>query len=183
MSRTEDSMKRLLVSAALATAIHGCGDDVQGETRSDTDLIRESDASVAPAIEVTNVGEACSHEQPCGGSAAECLTRSSTTTTYVGGYCTASCTTSLECGPGGVCPVAEAERANPAYDLVESWPRKCFKSCTPGPTSGCRADYHCISLAEAYRRPNAPAPMQQPICVPSGGSPELGVDAGGSATH
>jgi len=172
-------MERMLVVAALALAAQGCEGEGDETERSAAPIAGE-DASLHSA-KLANVGAACSREQPCQGSEVECLTRSSTSSIYAGGYCTAACSHDAECGPSGLCPVSEAERLEPTYDFANSWPRKCFRGCTPGPSSGCRGSYRCLSLAEAYARPDAPTPMHQPVCIPliATSTPTLnGMDAG-----
>ena len=175
-------MKHRFVSAAFAMALCACAETAP-ETSSESDAVEPeiADAAVALAIEIANVGAACSDAQTCNGIRPECMTRSSTASVYAGGYCTAACVSDVQCGAGGICPVAEAERDQPRYDFINTWPRKCFRSCTPGPSSGCRPEYRCASLADVYHRPNAPAAMHRPICIPlanSGDGDSARSDAG-----
>lgn len=157
-------MKRLLVSIALAVA---CA-DATDETLAQATPAASEDAAMPLAIEVVGVGTSCDKDRPCQGSAAQCMTRSSTLSLYPEGYCTAECATDAECGEAGVCPVGEAERANPSYEFLDAWPRKCFRSCTPDASAPCRTGYRCVSLAEAYNRSGAPAPMHRNVCIPAG---------------
>lgn len=165
-------MKRTLVVAVVALAVGACADeDAATETREGVRAAQPDAPPVSPRV--TNVGAACERKHGCQGEEPECMTRSSTYAIYGGGYCTASCASDLQCGPGGLCPVGEAEQLAPDYDFTISWPRRCFRSCTPGPESGCRSGYRCLSLAHAYQRPSAPAPMQRPVCIPGDAHPDL----------
>lgn len=155
-------MKRTLVLTVVALAISACGDEYASAERHEA-RAAEPDAA-APLV--TNVGAACEGEDGCQGAEPKCMKRSSTYALYAGGYCTAACASDLECGPGGQCPVGEAEQLASDYDFTISWPRRCFHSCTPGSESDCRTGYRCLSLAHAYQRPSAPAPMQRPVCIP-----------------
>lgn len=180
-------MRRLLVASALIAALCGC-DDASDETRMETGAIVHDDAATPlPTIQVSNVGAACGEGLACSGATAECLERSSTATVYPGGYCTATCASDAECGADGVCPIAEAERLEPRYDFIANWPRKCFRRCALEAQSGCRPDYRCRSLAEAYWRPSAPAPMRVPVCIPMPAGGDAGapssLDAGDHAKH
>lgn len=181
-------MRRLLVASTLIAALCGCGDGSE-ETNVETEAILNEDAATPLAmVQVSNVGAACHEDLACSGATATCLTRSSTATIYPGGYCTATCASDAECGPDGVCPIGEAERLEPRYDFIASWPRKCFRRCALDAESGCRPDYRCRSLAEAYLRPGAPAPMHVPVCIPKPVNADSGVEAsvdagGGFAKH
>lgn len=180
--RTKEPSRRLGVRIGFALALAGlwtgCGDD---DVRGTTDPVGEPNlrpdaAVVLPRLKVTNAGEPCAASEGCNGELPQCLTTSPAGTTYPGGYCTADCKNSTECGPGAECPVADAETLEPDYPFTSTWARKCFKSCTLGKNE-CRIGYECESLADAYRARDAPAPMHRTVCVPRGG-PLFGVDAG-----
>jgi hypothetical protein len=170
-------MSKLLCLLVLAHALLGCGEDpVEGETEPIAEPSGALDASALPRIKVTNAGEPCAGDQGCFGDLSQCLEESAAGTTYPGGYCTADCERSEECGPGAACPIGEAEAAEPKYAFTSTWARKCFKVCIPGSNDGCRPGYECESLADAYRAIDAPEPMRQTVCIPHGRS--LGLDAG-----
>ncbi|HEX5657907.1 MAG TPA: hypothetical protein VFX59_11965, partial [Polyangiales bacterium] len=152
------SARALLVCALLV----GC--DEEGSAGQETS---EPDAGPTE-LRVTNVGTSCSLlNRSCTGSDAQCLEISYSGAFYPGGYCTADCEQSEQCGPSGVCPVGEAERIAGDYKFRSTWARKCFKTCSPGVSGSCRAGYACRSLAEVYEADDAPAPMHSPVCVPS----------------
>jgi hypothetical protein len=136
------------------------------------------DAGASALLErVSNVGTPCSLlSHSCRGAAAQCLEISYSGAFYAGGYCTADCKSSAECGPGGECPVGDAESLEPDYDFRSTWARKCFKSCQPGALDSCRAGYACMSLADAYAANDAPAPLHRNVCIPR--LPGFGGDAG-----
>lgn len=176
----------LLVSMSLACGLWAACDDVLEPAPPDAAL-RFQDASVA-SIRVSNVGVACSLLKPsCEGTDAECLEISYSGAFYPGGYCTADCSQSEECGDQGVCPVGDAQRVASDYRFRSTWARKCFRTCSPGTPGACRVGYACVSLAEVYLADDAPAPMHTPVCVPSwptfsredGGTP---ADAGAART-
>jgi len=153
--------------AALCTcaALAACGDE-EGEPKVEEQ--RVPDAGPVEA-KISNAGTACSLlNRSCEGSAPQCLEVSYSGAFYTGGYCTADCKASAECGLDAVCPVGEAERVAPDYDFRSTWARKCFKTCIPNPIHNpCRAGYACRSLADSYAANDAPTPMQTPVCLPS----------------
>ncbi len=167
---------RALATLAIALVL-SCGDDgVQRAMDPVDEPSLPPDAAVLPSIKVSNAGAACTASQGCQGELPECLITSPAGTFYPGGYCTADCKSSMECGPGAACPVGDAELADPDYPFTSTWARKCFKSCTLGKNE-CRLGYQCESLADAYRAPDAPAAMHDTVCVPQS-VPVFGFDAG-----
>lgn len=154
-------------------ALAACDDDLES-------AIEEASASDAAVqkIRVSNAGVSCSLlNRSCQGSAPQCLEVSYSGAYYPGGYCTADCRQSADCGLDAVCPVGEADRLTPGYPFRSTWARKCFKTCVPNPTENpCRPGYACVSLAEAYLAQDAPAPMHTPVCLPRWPSPSW--DAG-----
>jgi hypothetical protein len=171
MSSIPPWLAALCTCAALAAA---CGDDV--ETK-----IEQARAPDAGPVEtkISNAGIACSLlNRSCEGSAAQCLEVSYSGAFYPGGYCTADCKQSAECGLDAVCPVGEAERVAADYAFRSTWARKCFKTCVPNATKDpCRPGYACRSLAESYAVADAPTPMHTPVCLPSWSS-SVARDAG-----
>jgi hypothetical protein len=167
-------MTTMITFAALAA----CDDDVEPV---EEQQMRLPDAAATP-IKVSNAGTACSLlTWSCRGTAAQCLEISYSGAFYPGGYCTADCRRSAECGLDAVCPVSEAQLESPEYPFRSTWARKCFKTCTPADASSCRAGYACMSLAEVYLADDAPTPMQTPVCVPRW--PTFSGDAGNAAQH
>jgi hypothetical protein len=155
-------------------ALLGACDDEPGPL--EHEQMRVPDAGPV-AIKVTNAGAGCSLlNRNCEGDAAQCLEISYSGAYYPGGYCTADCKLSEECGPNAACPVGEAERVSRDYRFRSTWARKCFRTCTPGVASTCRSGYACMSLAEVYVADDAPPPMHAPVCVPRW--PTFGWDAG-----
>jgi hypothetical protein len=171
-------MKRSLALLMIIVASSACTDSEAApnaisqsratEGDSGAVVVVSSDAGATElGVRVSNAGDPCellSHD--CQGSAAQCLEISLSGAFYAGGYCTADCKQSAECGPNAECPVAEAARVAPNYEFRSTWARKCFKSCTPGNAAECRSGYECTSLADAYETPDAPAPMHRTVCLP-----------------
>lgn len=157
-------MRPVLVLVACLGFVTACADD--GEPG---DMPVEEVDGGSFSIRVTNVGVECSMENACQGMASTCMLVSSTNTRYPGGYCTAVCEASAQCGPGAVCPVGESLLQDPNFAVKEIWPKSCFRRCTKDvPETGCRAGYVCRSLTEAYGLTpgNTPPAMQEAVCIP-----------------
>lgn len=174
-----------LAACLLVGGAAGCSDDgdplseaqSRGVESNSTEVIGGLDAGpVAPTVKVTNVGATCLTALDCHGPSAQCLEISLSGAFYAGGYCTAECKSSVECGPGAECPVGESELINATYPFRSTWARKCFKSCSPGDPNACRLGFTCKSLADAYEASDAPAPLHNTVCIPH--LPTLSWDAG-----
>jgi len=172
-------MKRSLASLMIVMASTACTDSEAVPAVSQQSRATEDDSSVVVVVvsndagpselnvKVANAGDPCEPlGRACQGSAPQCLEISLSGAFYSGGYCTADCKQSAECGANAECPVAEAALIAPNYEFRSTWARKCFKSCTPGNVGQCRSGYACTSLADAYGTPNAPAPMHRTVCLP-----------------
>ena len=185
-ARPEAGRTRLaLAFFSLLTCVSACANDDdapnaaqnRGVESNSTEVIRNLDAGpFVPTIKVTDVGAACVTPFDCRGPAAQCLEISLSGAYYAGGYCTAECKSSVECGPGAECPVGESELLAPTYSFLSTWARKCFKSCSPTEANACRFGYTCKSLADAYQASDAPAPLHHTVCIPH--LPTLIWDAG-----
>jgi len=157
-------MRPALVLVACLGSLGACADD------SESPLLPPDGADAGSfSIRVTNVGVECSAENSCQGAASTCMLVSSTNTQYPAGYCTATCESSVQCGPGAVCPVGESLAQDPNFAVKEIWPKICFRRCDANaPVSGCRTGYVCRSLAAAYLLSpgNTPPAMHEPVCIP-----------------
>lgn len=150
---------------AALVALGACGEP-NDDLQMNVDMGEPLDDGGLKALEPLRVGTACGGASECG-AGGECLHVSSTSTTYPGGYCTASCERSTDCGAGAECPVNEAVAIDPTFKPFTWWPRNCFQSCTPGPSAGCRTGYECRSLAKSYGvEAKAPEPMKRTVCLP-----------------
>jgi hypothetical protein len=218
-------MKRLLTLLALASlsaAAGACGDDSgddgdddKGTPKNDASVTNDAGGKPAPRpVQITNVGAECTATTDCQGPGAlECLSEldlAGNATELPGGYCTAECEYSSECGEKGGCPVAEIiEGAGAllnvipnAAELIKGFiPSNCIETCT-GPDSGVasqgtcsRSDHLCQSFtaglggggaggggALAGIIGNSPA-LKKSYCFPPVDVGDAGVrnDAGASA--
>jgi hypothetical protein len=145
----------LLALAGLGATAAACGD------KGDDDLeVAKSDASTrAPSadgavrgaqIDAKSLGAACERVSECrGGGELACLTRFPDGSRLPGGYCTAKCNASSDCGPGGGCPtgdfVAAPSLKDYAAEITGMLPQVCYQACVR--TSDCaREGYVCRSL-------------------------------------
>ncbi|HEX5660121.1 MAG TPA: hypothetical protein VFX59_23155 [Polyangiales bacterium] len=166
-------MKRLLTLLALAglsAAAGACGDDSgddgddKGEVK--TDAAVKADAKVIRPTQIDNLAATCEANGDCKGvGAVECLTEFGSemfggTQELEGGYCTAACNDTLECGANGACPVADLV-SNPQIATILNLfggtealsgiiPQNCIATCTVGDAGGqgtcARADHLCRKL-------------------------------------
>ncbi|MDB4989527.1 MAG: hypothetical protein JWN04_4705 [Myxococcaceae bacterium] len=184
-ARTGTGRARRVMGVLWAVLLGACADSseapaVAQNRGSEPDAGASASPDASAQVKVSNVGDPCSLLLPaCRGDRAECLEISLSGAFYTGGYCTADCRSSAECGPGAECPVAESELLDPDYDFRSTWARKCFKSCVPEQPNACRFGYACMSLADAYDAPDAPAPLHHNVCIPR--APTFSWDAGSSA--
>ncbi|MDB4971750.1 MAG: hypothetical protein JWN48_91 [Myxococcaceae bacterium] len=161
-------MKKLLILAALAGFGAGaCGDDSgdKPSTPSTTSDAGSKDAAVArpQQIETGKVGLACTTntaKADCGnGPGTTCVTtqgQGDMSLTFPGGYCSATCEATSECGAGAACPVADiiaklpaafAGVVTPATLTGLGLPSNCLQKCAAA--TECRSGYSCASLASA----------------------------------
>jgi len=121
--------------------------EIQGEPEAVDDISIEDIAEEDDAL-TGIVGDPCHSVDEClgvPGETRECVTGfESYNMEFPGGYCSASCTSSAECGDGADC-----------IDLV--FVQYCFKLCTH--SSQCRA-------AEGYLCSTIPDIQDSPCCVP-----------------
>ncbi len=104
------------------------------------------------------VGDPCAGIEECGGVSSParlCNTDMLGYLLFPGGYCSADCTTSEDCGAGAVC-----------VDLF-GLGRFCMKSCTA--LADCR-------VAEAYECSSIPGAHEGLVCMPPGSCPGRGYD-------
>ena len=213
-------MKRLLTLLAVAgltTAAVACGDD-SGDKPTPTPpapdagidagapnpVVDTGTAVVVRPVQVMNPGAACTAATAataCTGAAATCnenIMVGMQSVKLEGGYCSAQCNTSAECGAGGGCPAVEIMEALPPELLAFAGgqegliPSSCLDKCDKA-ADGCRTGYECKSIAEllpqmirgltAFLPGNA---LKQPYCLPpinialpDAGAPPLGPVDGG----
>ncbi len=104
------------------------------------------------------VGDGCVSDEDCGGvpsTSSYCMTDIGGYIPFPGGYCSASCTTNDECGPGGFC----------LNVYIMSF---CLKECDDG--SDCRE-------GEGYECAEPPYIGGGPYCIPVFDIPEGPMDA------
>ncbi len=105
--------------------------DIEGPDAPD---VRDADAAI-PGV----VGDPCNHSAQCGGVPGEgrfCMTTLLGYCSYPGGYCSASCTSSAECGAGAEC-----------IDLVDlGW--FCMKRCSTSAQCRTSESYQCQSVPD-----------------------------------
>lgn len=104
-------------------------------------------------VRVHNVGAACGASQRCEGGMSMCLPRLAAGLELPGGYCSAICELSSDCGARGHCVRAEAEEAlaqGPGAAFVPSFPQSCLQTCSD--TSDCRSaeGYECVSVLALF---------------------------------
>jgi len=166
-------MKRLLMLLTLSGFAMACGDDDEdkpgpvdagGDAKVDTGTI---DGSVT--AKVTNVGAACTTATQCTGTAATCATVTPLGQPFTGGYCSATCATSAECGAEGACPLGELITLAPTNPLLAGMSGQCWEKCTTaGQVSNCRTGYACTTLGTVVGM-SLPIPqLSLPICLPVG---------------
>ncbi|MFT3928530.1 MAG: hypothetical protein QM778_38730 [Myxococcales bacterium] len=103
------------------------------------------------------LGAACDpeHASSCGGDDNKCLTELAVLDTRVefrGGYCSAGCDTSAECGADGACPVGEtrAELAGtPMAALFDTLPSNCLRACESAAECRTEEGYDCKPMTAA----------------------------------
>jgi len=161
-------MKRLLILLALAgvTTAAACGDDRDSKTPPVKPAPDPGQTPPAPLdaggpaarpAQVLNPGAACDPKSTtdCMGPGAKCETEimvgmGMQSTALPGGYCSAQCAASAECGAGGGCPSAEITALlPPAFAGVAAGflPSYCLDKCD-AKASDCRTGYQCKSLSE-----------------------------------
>lgn len=94
------------------------------------------------------VGNACTSDGDCGGTANTCAAKLGDLDA-TGGYCTQSCAIDGDCGEGGRCING--------INVVTINSGRCYRSC--GPDAPCRAEYECRSPSGADLSPG--------VCVPT----------------
>jgi hypothetical protein len=166
-------MKRLLILLTLSGFAMACGDDdgddspgpvdAGGDAKADTGTL---DSSVGG--KVTNVGAACTQGSQCTGMAATCATVTPIGQAFPGGYCSATCSTSAECGAEGACPLGELISLAPDNPLLTGLAGQCWDKCTTaGQVSNCRTGYTCTTLGMVVGM-NLPVPqLSLPVCLPA----------------
>lgn len=171
-------MNRLLILLALAgMGAAACGDDSDDDAPdSDAGAATATDAAAAARadaaaredaatairpqqIDSAKVGVACtaaSAKSDCTGVGATCLT-TSMLGDYPGGYCSASCQASAECGENGGCPVGDllasvGSLLGGASSLITSFlpadASSCLKKCSA--PSDCRTGYTCSNITSLF---------------------------------
>jgi hypothetical protein len=178
------AMRRVIITLGCGLLL-ACGDD-EGDARTHGDAgdaarpLPGLDAAT-PGAAVTNVGAACEDDDACQGAAAECARTTSGNVTFGGGYCSASCLRSDECGPEGECPLGELILNYPGSPALGGLTRgQCWAKCSqPGAQASCRPGYVCTTeLPVAGGAFNFDPP--RPVCLPirsDAGAPDAG-DAG-----
>lgn len=165
-------MKRLLILLALTGAATGlaCGkddgdDDSAGDDDDDdapnqdasttprNDAGTRNDSGSAPAtVKIENVGAACKEDKDCKGPMANCeteITSGGDPVPLEGGYCTANCTSSVECGNEGLCTLTELTMGFmlPGFDVTGGLlPSYCLAKCDA--QNDCRGGYDCRSIGD-----------------------------------
>jgi hypothetical protein len=166
-------MKRVLILAALSALAMACSDDDGGDddktvvdAGGDAKVDASMDGSTSTA-KVTNVGAACTAASQCMGTAPTCETTTPIGGPFPGGYCSAVCSTSAECGATGACPLGELIMLNPTNPMLAGLSGQCWEKCTAvGTTAGCRSGYACTTLGTAIGNSTPIAPLMQPVCLP-----------------
>jgi hypothetical protein len=171
----EHFMTRLLTLLAVAglTAAVACGDD-SGDKKGTTptpDAGSSIDSGAKPVadtgtgvvarpIQVENPGAACTTatKADCKGPSATCnetIMVGQDNIKLPGGYCSAQCNATSECGTGGGCPAAEITASLPAaiVDLAGPLltgliPSSCLDKCDKTGPDVCRSGYECKTIGE-----------------------------------
>lgn len=169
-------MKRLLTLAAVAglTAAVACGDDSgdKKETTPTADAGTGIDSGAKPVadtgtgvvarpVQVDKPGAACTTataKTDCTGPSATCnesIMVGQDNIKLPGGYCSAQCNATSECGTGGGCPAAEITASLPAaiVDLAGPLltgiiPSNCLDKCDKNGPDTCRTGYECKTIGE-----------------------------------
>ena len=137
--------------------VAGCGDEDEPPPRVDAGSDAGTDARVVGGVLVTNPGAACADDAgACLGSGALCqrsFGQAPLSIDLPGGYCTASCTRSAECGSGGGCPLRDLSAEIPGIgDVISSMvplASTCWDRCSRvGSADPCRAGYVCRSIRD-----------------------------------
>ena len=117
----------------------GSPDAAMGTTSPDGEAPRDAGMDARKASPVPlNVGAACTSGNACvGGDQPGCFPAANGP--WPGGYCTATCTASSECGDQGVCVT------NLAVDANDNPVGTCLLACTA--TTQCRTGYLCDTAA------------------------------------
>jgi hypothetical protein len=160
-------MKRVLTLLALASASMtiSCGDtESDGEqpaasrdagvkdsatTQKDSGTVK-TDGAAPVTIKVRGVGSACTVDRDCMPSGAKCVTELDGMTLQ-GGYCSAICAETAECGENAGCPVGDVTKSlNLPIDIstIVPFPSYCLKKCAPSDTSACRTGFSCTSAGD-----------------------------------
>jgi hypothetical protein len=114
----------------------------------------KKDSAAALTAKVENAGAACKADKDCTGSQATCETSLGEGEDEVelkGGYCTAMCDSTAECGSGAGCPFIEISSGLqlpiPA-SLFLPVPPYCLDKCDAKESSACRDGYTCKSIGD-----------------------------------
>ena len=148
----------LLCSGVLAA---GCGDDddlrAPVDAGSDASQDAGRDARAPGSVQIDNPGAACADDPAaCRGPGATCqrsFGQAPLTIDLPGGYCTASCTSSVACGSGGGCPLGDLSAEVPGLgDIITSMvplASTCWDKCSRvGASDPCRQGYVCRSIRD-----------------------------------
>ncbi|MFM2419191.1 MAG: hypothetical protein RL385_3914 [Pseudomonadota bacterium] len=179
-------MRNHLVLVLLLSVSAACGDEETGggggaAASTDSGLDAVADAAVEVIVgKVRSAGAACSVKSPCEGERAQCLSDiafpgGAFMLAFEGGYCSAQCTSDVECraagqDEGGACPFGMlAASQNPLLDSVRSNIEPlsiCLQTCER--EADCRGgDYRCATAAEAI---GAVLPAElRPLAAVAGG--------------
>ncbi len=140
----------ITVSATMILCLAGCDQDggysydaypdysydvpSEGTDSTPTDTPSEGHVDATGSAEV---GDPCYAAADCGGvpgSAKECLTDIAGYAEFSGGYCSATCTSAVDCGPDGVC----ADFMGYGY--------YCFRRCSSDEVCRTSEGYSCKTL-------------------------------------
>lgn len=148
--------RRSCVLSVVLVSILGCGEDNNAASES----MERADAAVAggetqtPQSAVDNPGAACSGERGCQGPSARCLADLkviSGDVAFPGGYCSASCESSADCGPQAACPVVEIRaqlQGSPLASAFANLPAKCLKRCSDDGSCRQAEGYRCARVID-----------------------------------
>jgi hypothetical protein len=150
-------MIRRFAFAALLLGAVACGDDSDDPKPAETGKDAGTDAAVVLMTKVDNTGAACMANSDCTGStSATCLKQSPTVAlpipglppavAYPGGFCSATCTSDVECkGTGAVCPLSQITSLLPQAGALLGNLSTCMVKCAAA--SDCRvADgWRCVA--------------------------------------
>jgi len=160
---------RLIVMAATAASIlclAGCDQDNYSydaypewtyETPPDSTDSTPSDTPTDGVVDATGsagVGDPCYAATDCGGvpgSAKECVTDLMGYAEFPGGYCSAQCTSAVDCGADGVCAD------------YEGYGYYCFKRCSSDDVCRTTEGYACKTLSTGSSL----------LCLPTGSGSDI----------